>query len=267
VLIRLAEAPALTVAAYRLGLASLVVVPLGLATGRRQWRGLGLRQWGLALASAACLALHFAFWIASLERTSVASAVVIVTANPILVALAGRLLLGERAPARVMAGIALGLAGGLVIAVGDWDRGGSHLSGDGLALLGALAVTGYYVAGRSLRARLSLWGYVAPVYGGAALLLLLAVGITGAPLRGFPPQTYGYLLLVALVPQLLGHSSLNWALGYLRATLVAVAVMAEPVGATLLAWAVLNEAPPVLSVVGGAFILAGVSLALRRRGS
>ena len=89
----------------------------------------------------------------------------------------------------------------------------------------------------------------------------------GAPLSGFPSQTYGFLVLVALVPQVLGHSSLNWALGYVRAVMVAVVIMSEPVGATLLAWAVLGEAPPPLVVLGGAFILAGVFLALRAQRS
>jgi drug/metabolite transporter (DMT)-like permease len=263
VLIRLAAAPALSVAAYRLGLAALVVAPLGLITAHRQLRALTPRQWLAALASAACLALHFGFWITSLGHTSVASSVIIVTANPILVALAARPLLGERTPLGVMAGVALGLVGGGIIALSDWDLGGGRLFGDAMALLGAGAVTGYYIAGRSLREHLPLLGYVAPVYGGAALLLLLAAGLSGAPLSGFSSQTYGLLLLVAVVPQLLGHSSLNWALGYVRAVTVAVVVMSEPVGATLLAWAVLGEAPGPLVLLGGLFILSGVYLALR----
>ena len=263
VLIRLAAAPALSVAAYRLGLAALVVAPLGLATAHRQLRALTRGQWLAALASAACLALHFGFWITSLGHTSVASSVIIVTANPILVALAARPLLGERTPPGVMAGVALSLVGGAIIALSDWDLGGGRLFGDAMALLGAVAVTGYYIAGRSLREHLPLLGYVAPVYGGAALLLLLAAGLSGAPLSGFSGETYGFLLLVAAVPQLLGHSSLNWALGYVRAVTVAVVVMSEPVGATLLAWAVLGEAPGPLVLLGGVFILSGVYLALR----
>ena len=278
VLIRLAAAPALSVAAYRLGLAALVVAPLGLVTAHRQLRALTSRQWWAALASAACLALHFGFWITSLGHTSVASSVIITTSlghtsvassviittsNPILVALAARPLLGERTPPGVMAGVAMALVGGAIIALSDWDLGGGRLFGDFMALLGAVAVTGYYIAGRSLRERLPLLGYVAPVYGGAAVLLLLAAGLSGAPLSGFSGQTYGFLLLVAVVPQLLGHSSLNWALGYVRAVTVAVVVMSEPVGATLLAWAVLGEAPGPLVLLGGVLILSGVYLALR----
>lgn len=258
VIIRLADAPSLTIAAYRLALAAVVVVPLGLAFEWGALSSLTRRQWGLVLAAAVSLAAHFAFWIASLEHTSVASSVVIVTANPVLVAIGAALFLRERSSPRVLAGIGVALAGGVVIAVGDWDLGDRRLFGDLLALLGAVAVAVYYIAGRSLRERLSILGYIAPVYGLAAVILVAAALATGARLTGFGVEVYGWLVLLALLPQLVGHSSLNWSLGYLPATLVATAVMAEPVVASLLAWAVLDEAPPVASVAGGALVLAGV---------
>ena len=258
VIIRLADAPSLTIAAYRLSLAAVIVVPLGLAFEWGALRSLSRRQWGLVLAAAACLAAHFAFWIASLEHTSVASSVVIVTSNPVMVAIGAALFLRERSSPRVLAGIAVAVAGGVVIAVGDWGLGDRRLFGDLLAFLGAVAVAGYYIAGRSLRERLSILGYIAPVYGTAAVILGAAALATGAQLTGFGVEVYGWLVLLALLPQLIGHSSLNWSLGYLPATLVATAVMAEPVGASLLAWAVLDEAPPVASVAGGALVLLGV---------
>lgn len=264
VLIRLADAPALAVASYRLGIAAVLLLPLALAFDRTRLLALSAREKLLMGASALCLALHFAFWIASLSHTSVASSVVIVTANPILVAIAAHVLLRESLTRSTAMGIGLGLAGGGVIALGDWNLGDRRLYGDGLALLGATAVAGYYIIGRDLRRSMPVLAYVAPVYGLAAVVLLASAGATGAALGGFSGETYLYLALLALVPQLLGHSSLNWALGHLPATLVAVAVMAEPVGATLLAWAILDEAPPVTAVAGGALILVGVYLALRR---
>ena len=221
-------------------------------------RSLTRRQWGLVFASAVCLAAHFAFWITSLEHTSVASSVVIVTSNPVLVAIGAAVLLRERTSARALAGVGVAIAGGVVIALGDWDLGDRRLYGDLLALGGAVAVAGYYIAGRSLRERLSILGYIAPVYGTAAVLLAVAALATGSQLTGFDVEVYGWLVLLAALPQLVGHSTLNWSLGYLPATLVATAVMAEPVGASLLAWAVLDEAPPVTSVAGGALVLVGV---------
>ena len=258
VIIRLADAPSLTIAAYRLVLASIIVVPLGLALEWGALRSLTRRQWGLVFAAAVCLAAHFAFWITSLEHTSVASSVVIVTSNPVLVAIGAAVLLRERTSGRALAGVGVAVVGGVVIAVGDWDLGDRRLYGDLLALGGAVAVAGYYIAGRSLRERLSILGYIAPVYGTAAVLLSAAAVATGAQLTGFDVEVYGWLVLLALLPQVVGHSTLNWSLGYLPATLVATAVMAEPVGASLLAWAVLDETPPVTSVAGGALVLVGV---------
>ena len=265
ILIRLADAPALSIAAYRLLLASVIVVPIGLAMDWAKLRALTCRQWGLVVVSAACLAAHFALWITSLEHTSVASSVIIVTANPILVAIGSKLLLRESASPKVIVGIGAALLGGIVITIGDWGMGERRLYGDFLAFLGAIAVAGYYIAGRNLRERLSLFGYIAPVYGVATGILLVVVFATGTDMTGFSLQTYGYLALIGVVPQLVGHSSLNWSLGYLPATLVSTAVMAEPVGATLLAWAVLDETPPLATLAGGSLVMAGVYIALRRR--
>ena len=197
VIIRLADAPSLTIAAYRLVLASIIVVPLGMALEWGALRSLTRRQWGLVFAAAVCLAAHFAFWITSLEHTSVASSVVIVTSNPVLVAIGAAVLLRERTSARALAGVGVAIAGGVVIAVGDWDLGDRRLYGDLLALGGAVAVAGYYIAGRSLREQLSILGYIAPVYGTAAVLLSAAALATGAQLTGFDVEVYGWLVLLA----------------------------------------------------------------------
>lgn len=264
VLIRLAEAPSLAIAAYRLGLASLVTAPMALARDYQGLRSLTDSQLLWCLASALALAVHFAAWIASLEHTSVASSVVLVTTSPILIAAISHVVYQERLTASVTGGIALGVTGGVAVALGDWAAGDDELFGDLLALVGAVAAGAYFLIGRRVRRSLSNVSYIALVYLGAALALMAAVGTTATPLAGFGTETYWILILIALVPQILGHSSLNWALGHLSATLVAVAVMAEPVGAALLAWLVLGEAPPPTSVAGGALVLAGVYLAFRR---
>ena len=264
VLIRLADAPALAIAVYRLSLAGMVVAPLAVS---RDWRGLRSLSASQALwcvASALALAVHFAAWIASLEHTSVASSVVLVTTSPLLIAAVSRVAYRERLTAPVAGGIALGVMGSLVLALGDRAAGESELFGDLLALLGAVAAAAYFLIGRRVRMQLSNVSYVAIVYPASAVALLAAVAATGTPITGFDASTYAMLALIGLVPQLLGHTSLNWALGHLSATLVAVAVMAEPVGATLLAWLVLGEAPPPASVAGGGLVLTGVYLAFRR---
>ena len=264
ILIRKADAPAIVIAAYRMGIAALVVAPTATVLGG--WRSLsGPRDVLLCLTASAFLAIHFVGWIASLQYTSVASSVVLVTATPLMVALASRVFLKEPLRRGVLLGIALGLAGSIVIAAGDLASAGQgNLLGDALALLGAVAMTGYLLVGRRVRPRVSILPYLTLVYVGAALLLLAGVGIAWAPLSGYSGQTYLFLVLVALVPQVLGHSLLNWSLARVTATLVSIAVMAEPVVSTVLALVLLREAPPITSYAGGVVILTGIYLSTRR---
>ena len=264
VLIRLADAPALAIAAYRLALAGVVVVPWAAARDRPGLRSVTAGQAAWCAASGLALAVHFAAWIASLEHTSVASSVVLVTTSPLLIAAVSRVAYREKLTAGVAGGIALGVAGSAILAWGDRAAGDRELFGDALALLGAVGAAAYFLIGRGVRRQMSNVSYIAIVYPAAALALLAAAAATGTAMTGFDARTWAMLALIGLGPQLLGHSSLNWALGHLSATLVAVAVMAEPVGATLLAWLVLGEAPPPTSVAGGALVLAGVYAAFRR---
>lgn len=267
VLIRLAEAPALAVAAWRTGVAALLFLPLAWALYPKALGAVGWRTWLLLLLAGASLALHFAFWIASLSYTTVASSVFIVTANPLLVALGAWLLLGERPRGRVLGGIGIALGGGVLLAWGDGGglgAGGRKVLGDGLAFLGAVAVALYYILGRRVRPSLPLLAYIGPVYA-AATLLLVGAGVTsGTPLWGFSGRSLAFLLLVAFLPQVVGHSLLNWALGRLPAVVVSTAVMAEPVLATALAWLFLGERPPLTTLVGGGIILGGVWWGVRR---
>ena len=267
VLIRLTDAPALVIATYRLGLASFVVLPVALARDAQGLRSLNVPQILWCLGSALALAVHFGAWIASLSYTSVASSVVLVTTSPLLVAVVSKLAYREQVTRPVTGGIALGIVGGVVLVLGDRVAGGQELYGDLLALIGAVGAGAYLLIGRGVRRRLSNLTYISLVYLGSALLLLAIAGSTGTSLAGLSGPTYGMLLLIALVPQLLGHSSLNWGLGHVSATMVAIAIMVEPIGATLLAWLFLGEAPPWTSVVGGVLVLSGVYLAFRRPGS
>ncbi len=265
IFIRLAQeqVDSLAVAAWRLTLASLILLPLALLTRRDELHSMSRREWALALGSGLLLAIHFASWITSLALTSVAASVVLVATAPLWVGLASYLLLGERPGRWMTAGLAVALVGSAVIALGDLGQGSHRLAGDLLALVGALAGGGYFLIGRRLRARLSLLGYVFPVYGTAAVLLLVAAALTRTPLGGYAPVNWLWLLLLALVPQIVGHSSLNWALRHLSATYVALAALGEPIGSTLLAWALLDEPPTWQALLGGTLILTGIAIASR----
>ena len=265
ILTRLAqtEAESLVIAAWRLTLAALILTPVALASRRAEMRGMKRREWSAALAAGLLLALHFATWISSLAHTSVAASVMLVTTHPVFVGLASRLLLRERLSRGLVVALVVATAGSILIGLGDLGEGTHRLWGDVLALTGAITGAGYFVIGRRLRARLSLLTYVFPVYTIAALALMTAVLVSGLPAVPRQPGTWLWLLLMALGPQILGHSLLNWALRYLSATYVTIAVLGEPILSTLLAWRLLGEAPTGWALAGGGLILAGIAVASR----
>ncbi len=270
ILIRWAQAegvPSLAIAAWRLTLAALVLAPLVWCKARAEIAALPQSRLGLALASGVFLALHFAAWIASLEYTSVASSVALVTTNPIWIALFSVLVLRERMPGLRCAAVALALAGSGVIL---WADNGivtvtapQPALGNALALLGSLTVCGYLLIGRKLRAGMSLIAYIGLVYGGAALCLLAAALANGTVLWGYSTAAWACLAGMALGPQLLGHSAFNYALKHVTPTTIALTVLGEPVGSALLAWLLFGESISAVKLAGMALLLAGIFLAAR----
>lgn len=271
VLIRFAQgdAPSLVIAAARTTIASLLLLPFCLGWRRAELRRMSGSQWRLALFAGALLGVHFASWISSLAYTTVASSTVLVTTSPLWVGIASPFLLKERMSRTLIAGIALALVGSAIIALWDVGGGGASSSqpllGNFLALVGAWMAAVYLIIGRRLRAHLSLLTYTTIVYGTAALFLLAAVGVSGYPLLDYEPRTFGLFLLMALGPQLLGHSSFNWALAFLPASYVAVTLVSEPIGSSLLAFVFFQEKPGVGTWIGGSFIILGLLVASLRR--
>ena len=264
-LTRLANAHPLAVAVWRLAL-SLVVVSAFLVAGRgwRQWRRLRRGEIGAALAAGAFLALHFWSWIASLDLTTVAASVVLVNTQPVIVALLSAPLLREAPAGRQWVGIGIAVAGAAVVAAPDLAASAGAprraLAGDLLALVGAVTAALYFLVGRRLRSTLDLWPYVALVYGACFVTLLALALAVGAPLAPQPPRELAIFAGLALGPMLIGHTGCNWALRYLPAYVVNVALLGETVGATLLAAALpgIRELPPPTTLGGGALILAGI---------
>lgn len=269
---RQAGVPALMVAAYRLSIATLVLSPIVIRRHTTELKRLTQRDWLAALASGVFLALHFATWVSSLDYTTVTSSVVLVTTGPIWVALASWLFLREKLSRSIVIGLIVSVAGGIIVGLSDsagFGLAGSQLWGDFLALAGAWFVAGYLLIGRQLRDRMSLIAYIFIVYGTAAVMLI-ALGLASgasftADAAGVPYQPIGlvWLILMALFPQLLGHSSYNYALRFLPTTYVAVVALAEPVGTSLLAVFLLNELPPPLTIAGASVILIGIAIASR----
>ncbi len=258
ILIRLATAPALVVGAWRMVLAAALLAPWGWPRLRREAGILTRRDWLLLALSGIVLALHFATWITSLAYTTVASSVILVTTNPIYVGLASHFILGERVGRRQAIAIGAALLGSAVISYGDFALAGKALWGDILALLGALAASAYILLGRILRRKLSLWAYAWPCYGLAGVLLLAWCLVTGQALGGYGSSTWLIFLALAVGPQIIGHSAFNWALAHFSPVFITLAILGEPVGATLLAWLVLGETPPLTALLGGALILGSI---------
>jgi drug/metabolite transporter (DMT)-like permease len=260
VIIRVTPAPSIVIAAGRLAVATLVLTPFFWArfpARRAELRGVAV--WPLLL-SGVLLAAHFAFWIESLNRTSVASSVVLVAMNPIFAAALSPLVLREKVSWRIGLAVALGIVGATVIA-GPQLGSGAVTAGNLLALGGAACAAGYLMAGRRVRPRLSLLSYIYVIYGIAAALLLAVMLLTGQSFTGYRWQAYLFIGLLGLGPQLIGHTSFNWALRYVPAPTVAMAVLGEPVGTTILAWLILRQAPTPYEAIGGAVICAGIYLA------
>lgn len=262
IFIRLADAPGVVVAFYRMAFASLVMLPVTLRGLRRTpLRGRAL-AW--TVVAGVALAVHFASWISSLSFTSVAASVTLVSTSPLWAALLAWLFVGVAPSLGVMAGVVLAVGGAAVIGFGDVTGGSAPLLGDLLALLGGVAAAGYLLLGRAVqRSGIGLDAYAGTAYGVAALVLLPLPWVFGAPYLDHPPATFAWTLLLALVPQLVGHTGLNFAARHLDATLVATATLLEPVGSGILALIVFAEVPSVMTLVGAALLLTGVVLTVR----
>jgi drug/metabolite transporter (DMT)-like permease len=263
ILIRFAsEANPLAIAAWRLTIASIILVPIA---WMRKERTLTPKTVLWCLASGVALALHFILWTTSLSYTSVASSVLFVTTHPLFVGLASFLLLKERFSSRLLIGVSIAVLGGALIGFGDIQLAGTALRGDVLAIGGGLMVAIYFVIGRHVRQTVSATEYVAVTYGAAAGLVLIICAITRTPVIGFSGSTVGFLILLGLIPQLLGHSIFNWALKHLPATHVSVMILGEPIGSGLLALFFFQEIPHGLNLIGAALILVGIYLSLRTK--
>ena len=270
IMIRFAQregVPSLSIAAMRLALAAIILTPIAFARNGSEIRALTRRDMLLGITAGVFLAAHFASWISSLAYTSVASSVALVTTNPIWIAVASWLIFKERPRIGLALGIAFAIGGSALIFLSDSQvssaGGNAPLLGNALAVVGSLTICGYLLIGRGLRGRLSLLPYIWLVYSAAAAALVLLVLVTGNPLSGFSHFAWLMLFGLAIGPQLLGHSAINWALKYVSASFIAVVVLGEPIGSALLAWLLLGEGFAGLQLGGFALLLIGIYLAAR----
>ncbi|WP_136686868.1 DMT family transporter [Halorhabdus amylolytica] len=272
ILVRWSAAPSIVAAFYRVLFTTLLLAPVAIWRGRNGFGRLGWRDLAGGALAGMALAVHFAAWFESLAWTSVAASVTLVQAQPLFVAAGAPLLLDERVGPRTVAGIVVAVTGMVLMSAADLlgadVLGPDPTYGNALALVGALAMAGYVLAGRSIRQRLPLVPYVMVVYAVASITLLAFVGLEGAPLAGYPSREWLLFLGMAVGPGVFGHTVINWALAHLESSVVSASLLGEPVGSTLLALALLGEVPGLPTVVGGVVVLGGIVLTgrARRRG-
>ena len=261
-LIRLAEAPPLAIAFYRNLVASVVLIPIALGTRGAELRRLRRGDLVPLTAAGLLLAVHFAVWIPSVRLTTVAASTVLVTTQPVWSAVLARIFLRERLARAAAIGIGVALGGAVLISGADFTLSTRAFVGDLLALGGAVAVAGHRIVGIGPRRRLSILPFVAVIYGVCAVALLVVTLVSGTTLSGFSTGTWLAIAGLGLGPQLVGHTVFNFLLRDLDPTVIAVAIMGEPIGASILAVLLFGEVPPVTSLVGGALLLLGIYIAV-----
>jgi drug/metabolite transporter (DMT)-like permease len=285
IFVRWSGAPSVVKAFYRVLFTTAAVAPFALRD-IEELRAVSRADLGVATVSGLALAAHFAAWFESLAWTSVAASVTLVTTQPVFVAVGAAILLDERLTPRLIGGIAIAVVGAACMSIGPLvvaplQAGGDvvgsvatavaatsgQLYGNALAVAGAVLAGIYVLAGRSVRQRLSLFTYTFVVYAVCTVALGgLAVG-SGAALLGYPRVEWGLFLAMALLPGLVGHTVINWALKYVESSVVSVSLLGEPVGSTLLALALLGEIPDAVTVLGGAVVLGGIGVTTQARGT
>ena len=258
---RLADAPSLVIAAYRVGIATLVLLPIAWWKAKDDLKNLSSIDIVLTAASGFFLALHFAAWISSLSYTSVANSVLLVNTNPLWVGLLSPLISKEKIKITTFVGILLSILGAVIIGSENLTIGSQALLGDLLALAGGICAAFYILLGRTLRRKVSLIAYISLCYGTAAAILWMMVFGMGLKFYGFSGQTITALLAMALIPQLIGHTSYNWALKWFSASTIAVSLLGEPIGATILAYFIFDEGLTWPKLIGGTLILSAIFIA------
>jgi drug/metabolite transporter (DMT)-like permease len=271
VLLRLAQGagvPSLVIASSRLLLSALIVTPLVLTRYRQEVANLSRREILLAIGAGALAGAHFVSLIISLEHTTVLLNQVIINTGPIWVALMEYFFLKTRFKGSLYISLGIALLGGLLIAASGFSaeseaHGDNIMLGNLLALVASIMGAIYLILGRSVRQKVSLLPYIWIVYGSGGIAALIAVIFSGTPLLGYGLEGYFWILMVTIVPQLIGHSMFNFALGYMPATLVALSGQVISFTAGMLAFFLFNESPTPLELIGSLIIVGGVVLAIR----
>ncbi len=262
IIIRLSDSHPISIAFYRMFFSSIILLPF-IPAYIKEIKKLNKRQWFLLITSGFFLSVHFAAWISSLNYTSVASSVVLVSAHPIVVAWISGWYLNEKTSRGAYLAILFALVGITIMAFSSYTAARWSIIGDILAIIGMLAVAGYLIRGREVRRRISVVPYAFIVYSTSAIFLALFSFGFSTSFKIYPSREYLLFFALALIPTIFGHTLYNWVLKYLDARRVSTTLLGEPICASVLAFIILSETPPLLTVIGASITLLGIYLSTK----
>jgi drug/metabolite transporter (DMT)-like permease len=265
ILVRLADAPSSVTAFYRMFFSVVIMAPLFILKYRQELKQISKRDWIFSIIAGAFLAFHFVLWFESLRFTSVASSVVLVTLQPLFAFIGTYLFFKEMLTVRAIVSGSLAVAGSIIISWGDFKISGMAFWGDVLALIACLLVTVYLLFGQEVRSRLSLITYTFIVYGVSSIILLLYVIVSGDPFFPYKQEQWSYFILLSIFPTLLGHTLFNYVIRWVSTSVISVTILFEPIGASILAYYLLDELILPYQIIGGIVVILGICLFMLSR--
>lgn len=260
IFVKMAAADAGVIAFYRMLFSVLLMLPIFLLKYRKEVLVLSRRDWIFSTIAGIFLAFHFIFWFESLNYTSVASSTVLVTLQPIFAFAGTYFFFKERLAFKTILSAAIAILGSVIISWGDFQLSGSAFFGDVLALIGCALITAYLLFGQDVRQRLSLITYTFIVYSISTVTLFFYVIIQGESFGPHPSTDWFWFIMLALIPNLLGHTLFNWSLKWVSTNVLSIAILFEPVGASILAYYVFHETLSASQIAGGLIVIAGILL-------
>lgn len=260
IFVKLSTAESGTIAFYRMFLSVLIMLPLFLKNNLHELKEIRSRDWLFSTIAGVLLAFHFILWFESLRHTSVASSTVLVTLQPLFAIFGTYFFFKEKITLKSVLAMVIAIGGSFLISWGDFQVGGTAFYGDILALIACALVTGYMLFGQDLRRRIGLTTYTIIVYAVSAVTLAIYMLVKGESFTTDDPINWLWFLLLAIVPNLLGHNLFNWALKYVSANTISIAILFEPVGASIMAFLVFGEVLISSQYIGGAIVILGILL-------
>jgi len=266
IFIKMSTAPPLIIAFYRMFFSSGLICAYGFYRGGMwaELKKLTRKDLFLLLIAGLFLSIHFTFWVTSLNHTSVASSVVLFTTQPIFIVLIESTFLGEKPSKTFLVGLGAATIGSFLIGFGDFHGSEFALIGDIYALMGAIMAAGYFLIGGEVRKRIKILPYILLVYGFSSVFLLIFCLVANLPLVSYSSYNYSLFLLLAIIPTLIGHTSFNWLLSKVKASMVGVTTLGEPIGSSILAIVFFSEYPSSWVLTGGLFVLLSIYFLWRR---